>query len=114
MIDSDAHPTPVGGRILDTLGSGLPQRLVHAVIHAYPLGIALRTPVPTPVLDVADPFLLLRVHRDEGLSPVLKILDPTVTRPKRCVPIRMTGACLGFLMARKAITQVIQPPPSGG
>ena len=57
MIDADADPSHVGGRIIDTIGIRLPQHLIHEVIHANRFGFALGPPFAAAILEVADALL---------------------------------------------------------
>ena len=40
VVDPDAHPTFVGGQILDTVGDGLAQLFIHEVVDANLFGVA--------------------------------------------------------------------------
>ena len=40
VVDPDAHPTFVGGQILDAVGDGLAQLFIHEVVDANLFGVA--------------------------------------------------------------------------
>ena len=59
-------------------GDRLAQLRVEEVVDADLLGVALGLPLPAAVLEVADQFLLLGVHRDDRLAPPLERSDLAV------------------------------------
>ena len=71
MVDAYAEPTLVGRHVVDAVGRHLAQLRVDEVVHAHPLGLARGLPLAPCVLEVANEFLFLRVHRDDGLALAL-------------------------------------------
>lgn len=107
-IDAHAHPTQVGRRIVNPVGMHFTPRRVDKVVDAHQFRLSLGMPFPPPVLEVANPFLLLRIDLHHEVPLVLKILDTVVDVPKLRIAIRMTGAFLGLLIALQAIAQLVQ------
>ena len=71
MVDPHAHPALVALEIIhavrDGFAAGLAVGRDHEVMHAHAVGGARGTPRPAAILEVADEFLLLGVHRDRRL-----------------------------------------------
>lgn len=108
MVNTDAHPAYVGGCIIHAIRIGLSERFVHEVINAYPFGITFRSPLFSIILEVTDVFFFLRVHRYNGLTTALKLFNPPLNIFELRVTIRMTRAFRSFLIALKAITQIVE------
>ncbi len=74
IVDADVHPTRVGGKIINSVRHGAAEVLDRKIVHAHVLRLALGSPFPTGVLEVADQFLLLRVYGETGgrLQPIPK------------------------------------------
>ena len=72
MVNTDTDPALVLGDIVDTVRDRLAELLVHEVIYTNLLGLALRSPFPTAVFEVADQLLFLGVHRDHRLAALLE------------------------------------------
>ena len=74
MINADAHPAFVVLQIVHPIRNRLAQGLIDEVVDADFLRAAARAVFPAPILEVADQFLFLRVHRDGGLAAVQEAL----------------------------------------
>ena len=72
------------------------------------LRIALRTPGPPPVLEVADQFLLLGVHRNDRLALSLGPSDLVVEIVKLGVPIRVLGAFFRLAIRLQRVAELVQ------
>src|SRR5918997_6411041 len=67
MVQTDADPAGIGGKIVEAIRHGPAQFLDQEIMHPDFLRLALGGPLPAAVPDVADPFLLLWVPRDHRL-----------------------------------------------
>ena len=71
VVDADADPALVAAQVVDPVGNRLALGRDDEVVDLHALRLALRTPLATHVLEVADQLLLLGVHRNDraGLGP---------------------------------------------
>ncbi len=67
-VDPDADPALVAAQVVDPVGNRLAWAGDDEVVDLHALRFALRTPLPAGVLEGADPFLLLGVHRNDRLA----------------------------------------------
>ncbi len=65
MRHPDAHPAFVGAHVVDAIGQGLAQFLVHKVMDAHPRWLPLGVPLSPGILEVPHQLLLLRVYGDD-------------------------------------------------
>ena len=77
-------------------------------MHADAARDALRAPGAAAVPEVADQFLLLRIHGDTGLVPLLVSTYAVGEVSKLGVAIRMLAALARLRVALQAITQRVQ------
>ena len=64
MIDADADVALIQAHVVDAVGDRFTELLVLEVVDTHELGLALRSPFPPLVLEVADELLLLGIHAD--------------------------------------------------
>jgi len=50
MISSYADPCAIAAQIVDTIGIGLTQFVIHKIVYIHELGLPLRTPLLSTVL----------------------------------------------------------------
>jgi hypothetical protein len=67
MVDADAHPSGIGGKIVDAIGDRLTQLLDQEVVDPDLFRIALRAIFTAIVAEIPDQLLLLGVDRDRRL-----------------------------------------------
>ena len=77
---------------------------MRSLSRRRPLGL----PLPSAVLEVADQFLLLGVHRDDWLAPPLIRLDPSVDVLELGVAVGMAAAFPGLAVGLEAVTELAQ------
>ena len=90
VVDADAHPTLVLRDVIDAVGNGLAQLLVHEIVDQHFFGLSLRLPFPPAILEFPDHFLLFGVHRDHRLAAFLK-------RQDGCVDVLELGVAVGVI-----------------
>ena len=83
-------------------------RLDHEVVDAHPLGRLRRAPRAAGVLEVADQFLLLRIHRDRRLLPPLRRAHAPRDVAKLRVPIHVLTAFARLDVALQAVAEAVQ------
>ena len=108
MIDAHAHPAGVGRQVVHPVGDRLAQLRVQEIMDADLFGATLGLPLPSAVLEVADQFLLLGVHRDDRLAPPLIRLDPSVDVLELGVAVGMAAAFPGLAVGLEAVTELAQ------
>ena len=96
VVDPDLDPTLVVGEVVDPVGDRLAEFLVLEVVDADQLGLALRAPLPTAVLEIADQLLLLGIDRDRRLLGGDRRLDPLVDVAKLRVAVGVARALSGL------------------
>jgi len=74
MIDADTDPTRVLGDVVNPVGRCAPEFGNDEVVDADLVGGALRPPVTTRVLEIADEFLLLGIDRDRRRAGAPRVL----------------------------------------
>jgi hypothetical protein len=86
----------IGGNIIDAVRRDLAKRLVLEVVRFHAFGIALRPPVAAGVAIIADQFLFLGVHGNNGLTGRLSRKHFGVDGFELSVAIGVAGALIGF------------------
>jgi len=113
VIDSDAHPAGIPRQVVHPVRNGLPLLRQDEVVHPHALGLALRTPFSPCVFEVADQFLLLRVHGNNGLGRRLVPPGlPTDVLELR-IPVRVATSFLRFLVRLEAVPCLAKERPNG-
>ncbi len=92
------RPTGIGCGVVDAVRHGAAKFLDQEIIHADVFWLALRTPGPTSVLEVADKLFLLGIHRDHRLTGSQCGPHALVEVAELRIPIRVA-----FPLARLAI-----------
>jgi hypothetical protein len=108
MVDADAHPTRVGGKIVDAIGHSTTEVGDDKIVHANFLRLALRPPFAASVLEVADQFLLLGVDRDRRLPCRQRFLHPIVDVVELRIAIGMLPALARLAVGLQAIAKLVQ------
>ncbi len=78
-----------------------------------PLWSSLRPPLAAGVLEVADEFLLLRVHGDDGLAAPLEGEHAAVYAPKLTLAVRMASSLLGLPVGLQRVPRLCQDLTDG-
>ena len=108
VIDAHAHEAVVGRDVIDAVGDRLAERVGKKIVDIDPVGFALGLPFASPVLEVADEFLLLGVDGDHRDSPRDAVLGLGVDVFELRVAIRMLGAFDGLVRRLKAVAMVAE------
>jgi hypothetical protein len=74
MVHADADEAVVGGEVVNAVRDRLADRIRREVVDVHPVGLALRLPLTSCVLEVAYQFLLLGVDRDDRHAPLDAVL----------------------------------------
>ena len=108
MVDPDRHPPLVGGDVVDAVGDGLPEFFVLEVVHPHELGLALWSPLPACVLEIADQLFLLGVHADHRLVVSDRAFGDRVDVPELRVTVRVLPALPRLEVRLQAVPQPAQ------
>ena len=90
VIDPDTDPSFIAVQIVDAVRDGLPVAgpgITKSCTH--PIRRPFRPPGPPAILEVANQFLLFRVHRDGRLLPPLRPRHEGGDIPELGIAIRM-------------------------
>ena len=77
-------------------------------MHPHRFGFALRTQFSATVLEVADQFLLLGIHRNDRLPSALEGLHLRIDVLELGVPIRVRRPLAGLAVGLQAVAQLFQ------
>src|SRR5215208_4993587 len=108
VVNADADEPVVGGEVVYAVWDRLADRVRGEVVDVHQLGLALRLPLASSVLEVADQLLLLRVDRDDGNTSLDAALRLGVDVLELSVPIGMLGAFDGLVRRLQAVVMVAQ------
>jgi len=108
VVDSDAHPSLIGGNIVNTVWSHLAKLLVLEVVHIDLDRTAFWLPFPALVEEVADQFLLLGVDADHRITSTQIAPDLPVEVVELRVSFRMVTSLLGLSCGLEAVVQILQ------
>ena len=111
MINAYTDPALVQTQVEHPVRNDLAQLLVNKVVDHHFFRLALGLPLPATVLERADEFLFLGIHRDHRLAALLKALDRGVDILELRIAVRMRSAFLGLAVALQAITGLLEHRP---
>ena len=77
-------------------------------MHPHFLGVALGPQFSPIIVEVADPFLLLRVHRNHRLAGKLKLPNLIADMVKLRIPVPVRSALQGFAIRLQAVVHRMQ------
>ena len=113
MVHADADPARIGGEIVDPIGNCPAKLLDQEIMHADLLGLALRPPFPSVVLEVADQFLLLRVDADDRQARLEEASPGQLDVAELAVPVRVRRAGEPLLVGPQREAEPFQEPADG-
>ena len=102
MVDPDADPAFIRGKIIDAIRHRTAQLLDQKIMDPNLFGIAPRAPLPSAILKVANQFLLLRIDRDHGLLTGQHSCHALIDVGELCVAIRMAVSLARLAVALQA------------
>ena len=109
MMGADIHQRVVCGYIIDSIGAGFPFRPIRKIINIDAGGTVLRGPFSTRLAKVPYSLFFLGIHRNHGLSRLLKGLSLIMNPRELIVPIRMVdGSFVDFPRALYTIALIMQ------
>ena len=108
MIHADTDPASVRGQVVDAIRHRSAEFLDQKVMHAHLFRLALRTPLPSGVLEVADKLLLLRVDRDHRLLRGQRRRHALIDVGELRVAVRMVVALAGLAVGLQAELLLLQ------
>src|SRR5512143_1806503 len=113
MIDADVDPAHIPPEVVGALGDRLADAGIREVVDLHLLGVPRGLPLPPAVLEVADQFLLLRVHGDDR-PPGGEVAAAGLRRGDIGSP-RVSGAISSSRAARTAglWSRIFLRPPPG-
>ena len=104
LVIPDADESDVAEHIVHAIGHDLAALLILKIVCLHASWIALRTIIGSAILEVADQFLLLCIHGDDGLSLGLRGNDFRVDVFELCIAVGMVRSFIGLAigLAREA------------
>jgi hypothetical protein len=108
MVHTDADPAGIGGKIVDAIRHCPAQFLDQKIMYPNFLRLALGAPLPAAVLEVADQFLLLCVHRDHRLLLGQRRGNALADVGELRIAIRMAAALPGLAVGLQAERLLLQ------
>jgi hypothetical protein len=108
VIGADAHPAQVVGDVVDTIGHCAGKLGIDEVVNIDQIRLALGTPLPTVVLEIAHQFLLFRINRDDGLVRGQEPLGVAVDVAELRVTIDVSATFFDFAVGLKTVAQPVQ------
>ena len=74
MVAPDVDQSLIPTHVIDAVWDRLADGVLWEIVNQNPLWCALRPPLLTRILEIADELLLLRVDRDDWLAPLKKFI----------------------------------------
>ena len=109
MTGADVYQRVVCGYIIDSIGAGFPFRSIRKIINIDAGGTVLRGPFSTRLAKVPHSLFFLGIHRNDGLSRLLKGPSLIMNPRELIVPIRMVdGSFVDFPRALYTIALIRQ------
>jgi hypothetical protein len=102
MVHPNTDPTGIAGDIVNAIRHRPAERLAQEVIHLHLFRIALWTPLPPGILEVANQFLLLRVDRDHRLLRRQRGCHALIDVKELRVAVGMIAPLAGLAVALQA------------
>src|SRR6202042_1522643 len=108
VVDADRDPARVGRHIINSIRHGAAEFLDQKVVHAHLFRIALATPFPAGVLEIADQFLLLGIDGYDRLVLADGRFHGLVDDPELRVPVGIVGALARLAVGLQAELLLLQ------
>jgi len=108
VIDADAHPAGIVGDVVDAVGHRASQLRNDEVVHPHLRRRALGMPFAPGILEVADQFLLLGVHRDRRFAAGQRRLDLVVDVVELGVTIGMVRPLACLAVGLQPVAELVQ------
>jgi hypothetical protein len=108
MVQPPIHPAGVVGHIVDAIGDGLALAVINEVVHQDSPGMSLPLPLFSPLPEGTYQFLLLGIHRNDGLSLGLESLYLSGNVAELRVPVWVLLPFFRLAVGLQAITQLMQ------
>ena len=108
VIDAHADPALILSQIVDPIGNRFPQLRVGKVMHQNVDRLPARLPFAPGRPEVPDQFFLLGVHRNRGLTTLLKVLHLSIEMFKLRIPIWVIRTFLRFAIALQTVAHGMQ------
>ena len=111
VIDAHAHPALIQAQVKHPVRNDLAEFLINEVVDLHLFGLAAGMPLPPAILERADEFLLLGIHRDHRLAALLKAIDHGVDVLELRIGIRMRTASLVLRLLCKLYPALLEHSP---
>jgi len=102
MVHPDTNPACISGDIVDTIWHRTTECFAEEVVNLDFFGIALASPFPASILEVANQFFLLGVDRDHWLLHRQSRFHALVDVDELSVPVGMIASLMGLAVGLKA------------
>lgn len=114
MIEGHAHPAFVAADVEHAVRDHLAQLGIREVVNMHAFRLTFALPLSPVVLVRAHEFLLLRVHRNHRLSPLLETLDLRVDELELRIAVRVRRSlqvlAVSLLAVAKSMEQLRRGP----
>jgi hypothetical protein len=108
VIGVHVDETGVLSQIVDAVRIGARHRRSGKIVAGHSFRRAFPSPLLARIVEMADEFLFLGIHGNDGLSLPQGQLHLSVDVPELRVPIRMPGPFLGLPVALQAVIHLPQ------
>src|SRR5258708_1552551 len=100
--------TLITGQIIHPIRDSLPQTLVREVLGTHLFGLTRRLPFVAPVLEIPEILLLLGVHGDHRLTPLLEGLHARVDELELGIAVGVRTPLTRLAIGLEAVAQIVQ------
>src|SRR6266446_6313115 len=113
MINADTDPPSVRRLVIDPVRDPLAQFFILEIIYIDQFRRSLGLPFRTGVLEIPDQLLLLGVHRDHGLIPLLELGHLSVDVFKLGIAVRVRLALARLAVGLQAVVELMEQVSHG-
>src|SRR6516164_4958618 len=107
-VHAYTHPAFIASRVVDPVGNPLAQFLVLEIMDAHAFRLTLGLPLSSPVFEISDQFLFLRIHRNHRLPAFLELAAAPTQILKLLVAIGVLACSfLTLLQSLQTVFQVV-------
>src|SRR2546430_5795476 len=102
-IDPDVDVSLIVPDVIDAVWRRFAELLIRKVVPVDLYWLSFGKPQPPVSLVVADELFLLGINRDNGVARFKELRRSLADMLKLCVPVRVIGSFLGFLVALQTV-----------
>src|SRR2546429_5891212 len=102
-IDPDVDVSLIVPDVIDAVWRRFAELLIRKAVHVDLYWLSFGKPQPPVSLVVADELFLLGINRAKGIARFKELRRSLADLLKLCVPVRVIGSFLGFLVALQTV-----------